>query len=428
MAGHGSHGFARRPRDHAPMQQIATTELIRRFHALPAAGHLLATLAAADDEVYVVGGAVRDLVTGAVPLDLDLVVVGDVGDLAARLAEGMSATRVHDRFGTATLRAGDGVRYDLARARRETYPRPGALPEVAPAGIEADLARRDFTVNALALGISGLRENELLGVGQALQDLAAGRLRVLHDASFADDPTRLLRLARYAARLGYDAEPHTAALARAAVADGALATVSGPRIGAELELLAGEPDPLVGFDALRAFGVDAALMSGFGITDAALARRALDLLPADGDRAALLLGIAGWAIDPEALGPWLDALGVTAARRQTALAVRMAQRAAAGLAIATRASEIADAVAGLPPEAVAMAGALGPQDQARAWLERVRSVTRDIGGEDLLAAGVPAGPAIGRGLRAALAAKLDGRADTRDAQLAEALRAIAAGD
>ena len=131
-------------------------------------------------------------------------------------------------------------------ARRERYPAPGALPEVEPASLAEDLGRRDFTVNALAVTLG---DGELIAVPGALEDLAAGTLRVLHDASFIDDPTRLIRLARYAERLSFAVDPHTAALARAA----GFATLSGGRLGGELRLALAEPDPVaVLAHALRA--------------------------------------------------------------------------------------------------------------------------------------------------------------------------------
>src|SRR6202021_3992661 len=100
------------------------------------------------------------------------------------------------RFGTATVQGPGGVRYDLASTRAERYPRPGALPVVTPASIREDLARGDFTVNALALGLSGPDAGRLLAVPDGIDDLQRGRLRVLHPASFLDHPTRLLRVAR----------------------------------------------------------------------------------------------------------------------------------------------------------------------------------------------------------------------------------------
>jgi tRNA nucleotidyltransferase (CCA-adding enzyme) len=400
-------------------------ELPGRFASLP--GSRQARAAAAGSEVYLVGGAVRDLWLGGTPLDLDLVIVGELDPLLASLA-GEAST--HTRFGTATIRGDGGVRFDLARARRETYARPGALPEVAAAGIEQDLGRRDFTVNALALGLSGANAGRLLAAPHAVEDLAAHRLRVLHPASFLDDPTRLLRLARYAARLGFSVEPGTEALARAALSAGALATVSGARLGAELTLLAAERDPVAGFAELHRLEVDGALAPGFGITDPGLAERALSRLPADGDPAALLLGLAGTGVASGRRRPLLHRLGLPAGRREAALAAAEAPVLAKRLALAARPSEVAAAVGGAPVEATAIAGAYGPAPvgrRAHDWLTAWRHTRPDIGGEDLIAAGVAPGPAIAAGLRAALAAKLDGEAPTRAEQLAVALRAATPG-
>src|SRR5918997_801295 len=167
--------------------------LLKRLRTLPC-GQRLLNAAASQDGVHLVGGAVRDL--------------------------------VHGRFGTATVRQG-ACRWDLACARAEDYARPGALPDVRAAGIDEDLRRRDVTINAIALELAS---GALRAVEHARADLDARRLRVLHDASFVDDPTRLWRIARYAARLGFELEEHTAQLAREAVRAGALDTVSGARI------------------------------------------------------------------------------------------------------------------------------------------------------------------------------------------------------
>lgn len=409
------------------MNGASDAQLLRRFAALAAAGPLLQRLTDVDD-VFVVGGAVRDLLLGGAPLDLDLVVDGELEPVVARLG---APVRVHDRFGTCTVEV-DGFSYDLARARRERYERPGALPRVAPATIEEDLGRRDFTVNAIALGLGGRRRAELLAVAGAISDLRGGWMRVLHDASFADDPTRLLRLARYAARLGFRADRHTRALADRAVAQGALGTISGARIGAELRLLVAEPDPVSAMERLGDHGVDRAIAPGFGLRDPQPARRALALLPADGDRGALVLASASMTIAPDRLAVLLDALAFPAARRDVIrAAASRAPAMARALAAASRASEIADLAAGAPVELIALAGALTTPTgdagaAARRWLNELRGVRLEIGGSDLIAAGVPRGPAIGAGLRGALAAKLDGRVRGRDAELAEALRAASA--
>jgi tRNA nucleotidyltransferase (CCA-adding enzyme) len=402
------------------MQTPGPEDLIRRVRALPAAAPLLA---AVGDEpgVHLVGGAVRDLLLrGGEGGDLDLVAEGDVAALAARLGGRYLS---HERFGTATVTL-DGRGYDFAMARRETYAEPGALPDVSPATLREDLLRRDFTVNAIAITLGGSRAGELTAAPNALADLSAGRLRVLHDRSFIDDPTRLIRLARYASRLGFEVEPRTLALARSAVAAGALDTVSGARIGSDLRLLAREDDPVAAFAALRELGVDRAVDPRLGLADAQLARAALALLPPDGRRDLLVLAIAAAAVPRADLAALLDELAFDAGSRDRIVAAASgADRAAAALAAATRPSEVAAALPGASVELAALAGALGPAEPAREWLERLRHVRLEIDGNELLAAGVPEGPAVGRGLRAALAAKLDGRVAGRDAELAEALRA-----
>jgi tRNA nucleotidyltransferase (CCA-adding enzyme) len=399
----------------------APTTLAEQVRSLPATEPVLARLGDEAHRVYVVGGAVRDLLLGGRPLDLDLVTEGDTAELCARLEEGAV---IHDRFGTCTVSV-EGHTYDLARARRERYPHPGALPDVEPAGLEEDLLRRDFTVNAMALALAGPGAGRLHAGPNAVEDLEARRLRVLHDRSFIDDPTRLMRLIRYHARLGFEIAPDTRRLAADAVSSGALDTVSGNRIGAELRLLAREPDPVRALAALGELGLDAAVHPRFGLRDTELAERALALLPEDGRGDRLVLALAAWQVRPGQLAALLDRLAFEAGDRDAILAaVTRAREAANALEAARRPSEIADAVAGAGPELVALAGALGPSDAASKWLERLRAVKLGIDGSDLLRAGVAEGPAIGEGLRAALRAKLDGEISGREAELETALSAI----
>jgi len=395
--------------------------LLERLADLPAARPLITGLGD-DDGVYVVGGVVRDLLLGVEPLDLDLVVEGEPQRVVNALG---AAAHVHDRFGTATVEIA-GVRYDIARARRETYSRPGALPTVSPARIEEDLGRRDFTVNALALGLAGRYRGHLVAFPGALEDLRGRTLRVLHDASFSDDPTRLLRLARYAGRLGFSIEDGTRRLARQSLEGGALQTVTGSRLGAELRLLAQEPDPVKALSALGDLGVDEALEPGFGLGDPELAARALALLDGDGDRGALALATASMSLSPRVLAALLDRLAFPAGQRELIVAAASGSRdLARALERASLPSEIAAAAAGSPAESVALAGALGPAAAARRWLSQLRHVELEIDGSDLVAAGVLPGPRIGAGLRAALAAKLDGEVDGRAEELARALEAAA---
>jgi tRNA nucleotidyltransferase (CCA-adding enzyme) len=361
--------------------------LLERFHSLPAAQPLLEPLRERSD-VHLVGGAVRDLLLGGAPADLDLVVEGDVASFAESLG---GEIRRYDRFGTYTVSL-EGRQYDIARARSERYPEPGALPEVSPASLDQDLRRRDFTVNAIALALGGPQAGELHAVEGARADLDARQLRILHDRSFTDDPTRLLRLARYTARLGFEIEPRTLELAREAISGGALGTVSDDRIEHELRLLAREPDPVAALQAAQELGIP-----DVREFDADLAHRALELLPADGDRVRLLLMLAADAKAGRELGRALEA--------------------------AHRPSEIAEAIGDSALEELAAAGARGPREQAQTWVQELRHVRLGITGRELLQSGVPEGPLIGAGLKAALAAKLDGRVHGREQELAEALRA-----
>ncbi len=353
----------------------------------------LATIAGAGaDPVYLVGGAVRDLLLGRGRADLDLVVVGDPARLAAAI--GAETVREHDRFATAKV-ALDGHQLDLAAARTETYEHPGALPTVAPAdSIEADLGRRDFTLNAIAIPLTG--EPRLIDPHGGQADLAAGLLRVLHSRSFADDPTRALRAARYASRFGFALETETAALLRATDLD----TVSAARRRAELLRLAAEANAPAGFALLADWGLAKLRPGGVELAAAVGALLAGELWRGEADPAEAVLAAA--------CGP---------AGREVELAAARPGRPSLAVALA----------AGASGTELVLARALGAE-----WLDRYlaewRGVTLEIDGEDLLGAGIASGPALGRGLAVALAAKLDGEVGGRQQELACALAAAEDGD
>jgi tRNA nucleotidyltransferase (CCA-adding enzyme) len=347
---------------------------------------LAAVVAAAEEPAYVVGGAVRDLLLGRGRADLDLVVIGNAADLAARLgAEPIE----HERFATAKVELEDHE-VDIAGARTETYPNPGALPVVVPAdSIEADLGRRDFSVNAMAIPLRG--EPRLLDLHGGQEDLAAGLLRVLHPGSFRDDPTRAIRAARYAARLGFELEPETAALIRAADLD----SVSADRREAELLRLAAEPTAPRGFELLAEWGLMEPRPGGIELAT----------------RVAELLGQPDWEeIAPRDRAVLTAAIGVPGGEEMLARACP--SRPSEGVALAAGRSGIE----------LVLTRALGAE-----WLDEYlaewRGVALEIDGADLIAAGVPQGPGLGRGLEAALRAKLDGEASGREQELAVALAA-----
>ena len=233
---------------------------------------------------------------------------------------------------------------------------------------------------------------DLRAVPHALEDLRAGRLRVLHERSFLDDPTRLLRLSRYSVRLRFAAEQRTAELAEQALRAGALETLSGARIGAELRLALAEPDPLAVFCALAQLGVLGALHPRLRL-QVPLVRRALDLLAPDaGARvdvlllSALTLPLALRAEGEQGveIRALLDRLEFPGAERDRVLATTAAvPRLLEELPRRTRPSELHALASGLPPEAVALAGALDAQVQVAAerWLHVVRHVHLQISGE-----------------------------------------------
>jgi tRNA nucleotidyltransferase/poly(A) polymerase len=196
------------------------------------------------EEIYLVGGAVRDLLLERPTLhDLDVTTSEDPHELAHALETRGLATVVRaSDFLTVKLQTKDGRELDLARFRRETYPEPGALPVVEPAGsIEEDLLRRDFTINALAVGLSGKRFGEIVDVVGGLKDLERRWVRPLHSRSFQEDPTRALRGMRYAHRLGF--RLHRAFLRQVPDAREGLRKISFARVRAELIRAEAEPRP-----------------------------------------------------------------------------------------------------------------------------------------------------------------------------------------
>jgi tRNA nucleotidyltransferase (CCA-adding enzyme) len=317
-------------------------------------------------------------------------VEGDAPKLAAQL--GAEAVE-HERFATAKAFL-DGHEIDIAAARAESYPRPGALPEVTPApDIEADLARRDFTINAMAVPLT---EPRLIDPHGGARDLEAGLLRVIHDRSFVDDPTRAIRAARYAARLGLRVEERTEALLR--MAD--LGTVSADRREAELLRLADEPS------APEAY----ALLAEWGLVE--LREGGVDLARRVGE----LLELPLWELAAERNRAVHEAATGEPGGEQV-LAGSEPERPSDAVALVTAYNAVE----------VVLARASGAN-----WLddyrERWSRVELEIGGEDLIAAGVTEGPAVGRGLAEAKRRKIDGEVAGRERELEVALEAARGGD
>jgi tRNA nucleotidyltransferase (CCA-adding enzyme) len=417
--------------DARSLRRAVPAALARRVGALARAGDRLGV------GVLLVGGPVRDLALGRAGVDVDLVVEprnSGAEDPARRLAEAVlgpgEAIVAHARFGTVTLRGPAGA-IDLAAARNETYAAPGALPDVSPGTLEQDLARRDFAVNAMAIPLNrtarkgrGERVDPLGG----LRDLAERRLRVLHERSFHDDPTRAFRAARFAARLGFRLDAASRRALAQALAAGAFEAVSGERFRAELGKLFAEPDPGRALALLERWGVVAGLARGLRLAPAA--RRALGRLARlEPGADALAAGLCIWLapLAPAARRRALERLALRGrpAERVAAFPAR-ARAARRGLARA-RSRGAADAV--LRPLARAELLALAAEGAALGrrvllHLREDRALRLPLDGSDLGALGL-AGPAVGRALTALRRGVLDGEVSTREEALAWARRRAA---
>ncbi len=205
--------------------------------------------------VYAVGGVVRDLLLGQASSDIDIVVEGDGFAFARKLAHKLKVEAVfHERFRTAALMLKDGMVLDVVTARRETYAQPGALPDIVPATMKEDLLRRDFTFNALAAGLNADNFGVLRDDVQGVEDLESKLIRVMHERSFIDDPTRILRAARYAVRFGFQFDALTQDLLDQAVEQDVFKTLTPTRYFLELRRILEEDDPLPPLDLLMAWG------------------------------------------------------------------------------------------------------------------------------------------------------------------------------
>ena len=421
------------------MRPPPQAEILRALPA-PSAELLSALLRAADAAgiaLYLVGGPVRDLLLARPLRDVDLVAACGAGALRAFARDAVPGARLiaHARFGTLHLERGEAA-LDVAAARRERYAHDGALPEVEPGTLDEDLWRRDFSVNALALPVSAAARELHAGLVDptgGAADLERRRLRVLHLRSFHDDPTRALRAARLAPRLGFALTRATRAALRDALRDGAFSRVSGERYRAEIARVFEDArrglDPASALRALDSSHVLGALEPGLRLAPAAVAPlrrlgRALVSPPWPGPAwQALEPGLALWLapLAPGLRNRALARLGVNGApAERIAQWPRLRERAARGLRGARGRGAI-DALLGAlrEEELVALHASSDAASRRRiarfAGEDRARKLPLD--GSDLVGLGLR-GPEVGRALGRVRAAWLDGLLRTREEALA----------
>lgn len=370
-------------------------------------------------QVYLVGGAVRDLFLGRANLDIDLVVEGAAIPLARELARGRGGeVKTHPRFGTANVRVGD-FRIDVVSARSESYPRPGALPEVKAGTIYDDLLRRDISINVMAVRLARPHFGELFDPYGGKQDLDRGVIRVLHSRSFRDDPTRILRALRHEQRLGFRLDRNTMRLVRRDAV--VLGAVSGDRLRHELELILEEDCPERVLSRAGELGVLRHIhpaLSGNGRL-AARFRRAREVAGGSPPDPKVYLALWVWRLtenDNEEVIRCLRFGGEAARAMRQAVRLKSALPNLRGRVMAP--SAIYRVLRAFSPDAVRVAAMATEtpliRERLELYLGTLRQVQPFLDGEDLKRLGVPEGRKLGAMLTALLEARLDGKVGSRE--------------
>jgi tRNA nucleotidyltransferase (CCA-adding enzyme) len=387
---------------------------------------------------YLVGGAVRDLLLDQRVADIDIAVEGDGIEFARALAARLGGrVRAHEKFQTAVIvvehgAAGQTLRVDVASTRTEFYDYPAALPKVEHATIRGDLSRRDFTINAMAVSLNPRDFGTLLDFFGGLDDLRRKRIRVLHNLSFIEDPTRIFRAVRYEDRYGFRMDRHTLALARACNEMDLIGDLSSARLRDELVALLDEPRISFTLRRLKELGLQHVLHPRFALDDESAAliaavdalRRRCDLareVPAW--RARLVTALRDLA--PEELEEWVARMRFRRADarvlvRAWLVGARLERRLERPLSEA----DLYEIAHGEPLEALLVAMAIAAGGPAEARLERFIAETRRVrlavSGRDLLEIGYRESADLGAVLRALLRLKLDGLVSGRRDELAAA--------
>lgn len=421
-------------------------------HRLPVESvHLLKLLGQTGDElgmeVHAVGGFVRDLLLDIPNLDIDITVEGD-GIFFAETFGARHGCRVrpHEAFGTAVLVFPDGRKLDIASTRLEYYESPGVLPTVERASLRHDLYRRDFTINTLALSLNRQRFGRLMDFFGGQKDLQERQIRVLHNLSFVEDPTRAFRAVRFEQRLGFQIDQHTEGLLRSAVRAGLVERVGGKRLLGELVHIFKEQEPAPAVTRMGQlgllpcihqdlrFGPDSEQL--FGEVERVLAWYQLLYLDQP---------VEPWTVWFLALTDRLDSPRYLEVCQRLTMPARLMERLfghrhgalrrlqTMRQAVA-RGQEVSNSqlyvwLRGVPVELLLYGLARSGREELRRlvslYLTRLSSVRTQLSGTELQALGVPRGPAIRRLKERLLEARLDGKVASKDEELALARRLIA---
>jgi tRNA nucleotidyltransferase (CCA-adding enzyme) len=387
---------------------------------------------------FVVGGFVRDMLLRRRNLDVDIVVEGDGIAFAHQVADRLGGhVRAHARFGTAVVVLERGLHIDVTTARTEYYTRPGALPTVERSSLRRDLLRRDFSINAMAAEIDPAEFGSIADPFGGLADLGDGVVRVLHPLSFVEDPTRVLRAARFEERFGFSMDDATEGLARRAVAMGLLEELSGARLREELLAMLDEADPGSPLQRLETLGALRALLptgvvAHEAVADVRAVLVSLEKMPRRAGRpprrvTSLLVALAGRGA-PAAVDRWVERLRVG---REAGVAAREASlRSPALLRALDRVGPVRDShlhamLDPLTPESLVYVRALGSgrvRERVDRFAGTLSHVRLEVSGDDLIAMGVEPSAAFSDILSRIRARRLDGAVAGRKAELDELRR------
>ena len=405
---------------------LALEELQAAFEAVQAVSEPF-------EGVYLVGGAVRDVLMGEPNFDVDIAVEGDGIALGKALAKALGGRAVpHEKFGTAIVLHGENGRVDVATARTEFYDYPGALPTVEQASIRQDLYRRDFTINAMAVSLKGEDFGRLVDYFGGHRDLANGVVRVLHNLSFIDDPTRIFRAIRYETRYGFRMDAHTFALAKACVEMELVGELSSARLRDELQALLSEERVGDSVRRMAELGIDRAIHPHLAADEEAV--RLIEEV--DEVRATYAPDAPVWRLRLAVLARRLGSTEVLEWGERLKLRRRDAERIADAVTVAPRLRELAgktkeaaDLWARIYPHdpdgaLLALVGAKGRAKKRLArYFEELRDVRLEISGGDLAELGLGESPRVGAILDELLRRKLNGELDGRAAEI-EAAREL----
>ena len=378
------------------------------------------------DGVYVVGGIVRDLILGRTPGDIDLSVTGDAKAFSAELASRIGAPSPDEsQFLTFKISSTeifpDVSSIDVVTARSETYAESAALPEVEVSSINEDLKRRDFTVNAMAISLMGSDWGTLVDPQNGFGDVMRKRIKVLHDGSFIDDPTRIFRAVRYAVRLGFGIDSRTNELISKSLAN--VDRLSGTRVRNEFELVLTESNRVKMFRMSEEIGLLAAISPGLRI-----GTKALQVLSDQSEQEAIstelpdLLAITMFGLNEDEAKQVVKRFDAPAAWTESITGnIQLAKHVAVLDQTNLAPSEVAEILRAIPLASIKAYILAGPplprREKLVEYIEKIQFITPEINGDDLLAIGIPQGPIIGQLIDIVRRAKLDGKVSTKQEEL-----------